>query len=86
MLVQYPSQAAKAAQYSSERGCGTNSGKSEWFDKIATYTRLDTHNKLQSADRVICCSNFGFRRAKWDCCRFLHIRRAVTVLLLSHFE
>ena len=40
MLVQYPSQAAKAAQYGSERGCGTKSGKSEWFDKIATYTRL----------------------------------------------
>ena len=65
----------------SERGYGTNSGKSELFDKIATYTRLDTHNKLQSADRAICCSNFGFRRAKWGCCRFLQIRRAVTVLV-----
>ena len=51
-----------------------------FVDKIATSSRLDTHNKLQSADRAICCSNFGFRRAKWGCCRFLQIRRAVTVL------
>ena len=54
-----------------------------FLDKIATYTRLDTHDKQQSADRAICCSNFGFHRAKWGCCRLLQIRRAVTVLIYS---